>query len=84
MMLKRRRTVLILAGREGASVVVVVCYDRGVGRGVVSRYGRLKFATQNVDVCAPYKIGRNGAKMAPHVVVFCTRRRGEHDGCRVL
>jgi len=44
MTLKRRRIVLIIAGREGTSVAVVVCYDRGVGRGVVPRYGRLEFA----------------------------------------
>ena len=46
--LKRRCTVLCFTHGEGASATVVVCYDRGVGRGVVSSYGRPKFATQYV------------------------------------
>ena len=50
------------------SVTVVVCYDIGVGRGIVTqgprfgivaRYGRSKFVLQNVDFWAPYEIARN-------------------------
>ena len=52
---------LCLVGREGASVIIVVCYDSGVGRGVVLRYGRLKCVLQFLDFWAPYEIGRNRA-----------------------
>ena len=39
-----RRTLLCFAGRGRASVTIVLCYDIGVGRGVVSSYVRSKFA----------------------------------------
>ena len=41
-MLKRRRTVVIVVGREGANATVVVCYDRRALRALLLSYERLK------------------------------------------
>ena len=64
MTLERGCTVLCIAHGEGASAVVIVCYDKRVGRGVVSSYVRSKFATQRVDFRAPYEMGRINAGTA--------------------
>jgi len=83
-MLKRRRTLLCVVHGEGASVTVQVCHDRRAFHSLVSRYGRLNFATQCVDFCAPYEIDRNYVETAPHGDVLYTRGNCERDGCSVL
>jgi len=82
-MLKRRRTVLHFAEQEVASMTVVVCHDRGASRSLLSSYEHSKFATQNFDFCAPYKIGRNYAETVPHGVSLCRAGSDERDGCGV-
>ena len=36
---------LCFAHGEETGVAIVVCYDRGVGRGIVSSYGQMKFVS---------------------------------------
>jgi len=76
-MLKRRRTVLCFAHGERASAKVVVCYDRGVGRSVVSSYVRSKSAKRCFDFWAPCKIGRKALTPITNVrsVQRCVERR---------
>jgi len=50
--------VAVLYTRSRASTKVIVCYDRGVGRVVVSSYELSKFAMQCVDFWAPDKTGQ--------------------------
>jgi len=83
-MLKRRRTVLCFVQGVRASVVVVVSYDIWARDANEQRYGRLKFATQLVDFCAPYEIGQKCAETVPHGAVLCTRGRSDRDFCSVL
>jgi len=60
--LKRCRTVLCFAHMERVSMVVAVCYDRGMGRDAVLSYECFKFMLRCVDFCAPDKIGQIGAE----------------------
>ena len=50
---------LCFAHGERAIATVVVCFDRGVERGVVLSYERSKFAIRCVDFWATCKIARN-------------------------
>ena len=79
-MLKRRRTLLCFEQGVGASATVVLCYDRGVRRGVVSSYERSKFAIRCGDFWATCKIARNDHETASHGSVLCTRGRSERGG----
>jgi len=84
MTLKWRHTVLLLAWRERASAMVVVCYARRVQNALVSSYECLKFATQHVDFWAPYKTGRNYAETRSYAAVLSKAERSERDSCGVL
>jgi len=81
-MLKRRRTLLCVAGRVGASMAVVVYCDRRVQISLLSTYERSNLATQRIDFWAPYKRGRNYAESVPYVAVCCRAGRGTRVGLR--
>ena len=78
------RTVLCFVHGEGVSVPVIVCYDRRANDLDKRRYGRSKFATQQIDFCARDKTDRNNYKMTSHGILLCTRGRDERGCCRVI
>jgi len=73
MTLKRCRTVLCFAHEEGASVVVVMCYDRRARSAFLSRNERSKFATPFFDFWAPYEVGRNDTKTGARCSLLAAR-----------
>ena len=81
---KRRLKLICVVHGEGTSVFIASCYNRRMFRANLSRCGRFSFVTQCVDFWAPYKIGRNYAKTAPHGAAPCGTERDKRDDCSMI
>ena len=65
--------VAVLCKAEGASVNAAVCHYKRARSALLLSRERSKFAKTTFDFWAPYKIGRNNVKAAPHGTTRCTR-----------